>query len=582
MIRVPAFPVAPRRQAVEGTNAGNTGSDADVKTDVEELSPTRVKLSVEVPFDELKPSIDKAYREVARQVRIPGFRPGRVPPRIIDQRIGRGPVLEQAVNDAIPELYGKAVEESELFALGRPEVEITSLDDGKELSFTAEVDVRPKFELPSLASISVTIDNATVTPDDVEEYLSSLRERFASLKGVQRPAESGDFVSIDLSATVDGEPVEDAQASGLSYEVGSGSMLEGLDDAVTAMTAGESKTFSSELAGGENAGDQAEVTVTVHSVKVKELPDFDDDFAQLASEFDTIGELRADTRQRLEGMRRQQQAIQARDRALDALLDQVEVPLPDSIVAEEAHRLEHSMRDQIQRAGADWGSYLQMVGKTEDEFNTDLQEQSRRSVKVGLVLDQVARQEDLGVDDAEFSWFVTQQAQQMGVEPEVLARQIAEGGQIGAAVAEVVRGKAMALLASRVKIQDEAGRELDYATLIGQDADDATTATDATDDDATDDDATGDGDTSADATADVGTSAGDTPAGDSAAGDSAGEDDAAPVATGAEAPATEAPAVTTAAEPSVEAEAGTTPAAEAGAKDTDADTTGAGNEGTRA
>ena len=544
-----------------------------MKTDVEELSPTRVKLSVEVPFDELKPSIDKAYREVARQVRIPGFRPGRVPPRIIDQRIGRGSVLEQAVNDAIPELYGKAVEESELFALGRPEVEITSLDDGKELSFTAEVDVRPKFELPSLASISVTIDNATVTPDDVEEYLSSLRERFASLKGVQRPAESGDFVSIDLSATVDGEPVEDAQASGLSYEVGSGSMLEGLDDAVTAMTAGESKTFSSELAGGEHAGDQAEVTVTVHSVKVKELPDFDDDFAQLASEFDTIGELRADTRQRLEGMRRQQQAIQARDRALDALLDQVEVPLPDSIVVEEAHRLEHSMRDQIQRAGADWGSYLQMVGKTEDEFNTDLQEQSRRSVKVGLVLDQVARQEDLGVDDAEFSWFVTQQAQQMGVEPEVLARQIAEGGQIGAAVAEVVRGKAMALLASRVKIQDEAGRELDYATLMGQDADDAT---------ATDDDATGDGDTSADATADVGTAAGDTPAGDSAAGDRAGEDDAAPVATGAEAPATEAPAVTTAAEPSAEAEAGTTPAAEAGAKDTDAGTTGAGNEGTRA
>jgi trigger factor len=548
-----------------------------VKTDVEELSPTRVKLSVEVPFDELKPSIDKAYREVARQVRIPGFRPGRVPPRIIDQRIGRAPVLEQAVNDAIPELYGKAVEESELFALGRPEVEITSLADGKELSFTAEVDVRPKFELPDLASISVTIDNATVTPDDVEEYLSSLRERFASLKGVQRPAESGDFVSIDLSATVDGEPVEDAQASGLSYEVGSGSMLEGLDDAVTAMTAGESKTFSSELAGGEYAGDEAEVTVTVHSVKVKEVPDFDDDFAQLASEFDTIGELRADTRQRLEGMRRQQQAIQARERALDALLDQVDVPLPDSIVAEEAHRLEHSMRDQIQRAGADWGSYLQMIGKTEDEFNTDLQEQSRRSVKVGLVLDQVARQEDLGVDDAELSWFVTQQAQQMGVEPEALARQIAEGGQIGAAVAEVLRGKAMALLASRVKIQDEGGHELDYATLIGQDADDATT---------TADDATADGDTAAatttadDATADV-----DTAAGDSAAG--VGEDDAAAVVTGAGAPAAEttatrAPAVTTAAESSAEAGAGTTPDAEAGAKDTDADTTGAGDEGAKA
>jgi len=504
---------------------GNTRSDAEVKTDVEELSPTRVKLSVEVPFDELKPSIDKAYREVARQVRIPGFRPGRVPPRIIDQRIGRGPVLEQAVNDAIPGLYGKAVEESELFALGQPEVAITSLDDGKELSFTAEVDIRPSFELPDLAGISVTVDNATVTPDDVEEYLSSLRERFASLKGAQRPAESGDYASIDLSATVDGEPVEDAQASGLSYEVGSASMLDGLDDAVIGMAAGETKTFSSELAGGEHAGDEAEVTVTVHSVKVKELPDFDDDFAQLASEFDTIGELRADTRQRLEAMRRQQQAIQARDRALEALLGQVDVPLPESIVGEEAHRLQHSMQEQIQRAGADWETYLQMVGKTQEEFNADLQEQSRRSVKTGLVLDQVARQEDLGVNDAELSYFVTQQAEQMGVDPQVLARQIAESGQIGAAAGEVLRGKAIALLASKVTIKDEAGHELDYSTLIGAD-DDAEDSADAAEDSAED---------SGDAAAED--SAGGSPeeAGTDASGaDTAGADPAAASTAGAE------------------------------------------------
>ena len=438
-----------------------------MKTDVEELSPTRVKLSVEVPFEELKPSIDKAYREVARQVRIPGFRPGRVPPRIIDQRIGRAPVLEQAVNDALPELYGKAVEEREVFALGRPEVEITKLDDGKELSFTAEVDVRPKFELPDLSGLTVTIDDAKVTPDDVEEYLSSLRERFASLKGVQRPAETGDYVSVDLSATADGEPVEDAQASGLSYEVGSGSMLEGLDEAITGMSAGESKTFSSELAGGEHAGEQAEVTVTVHSVKVKELPGLDDDFAQLASEFDTIGELRADTRKRLEQMKRGQQAVQARDRALDALVDQLDIPLPESVVEEEADRVRHSMHEQVQRAGADWGSYLQMIGKTEEEFGADVEEQARRSVRVGLILDQVARQEDLGVDDAELSYFVTQQAEQMGVSPELLARQIAEGGQIGAAAAEVLRGKAVALLTGRVAIRDESGSKLDYNELMG-------------------------------------------------------------------------------------------------------------------
>jgi trigger factor len=450
-----------------------------VKTDVEELSPTRVKLSVEVPFDELKPSIDKAYREVARQVRIPGFRPGRVPPQIIDQRIGRAPVLEQAVNDALPQLYGKAVEEREVSALGRPEVEITRLDDGNELSFTAEVDVRPKFEMPDLSELTVTIDDATVTPDNVEEYLGTLRERFASLKGVQRPAETGDYVSIDLSATVNGELVEDAQASGLSYEVGSGSLLEGLDDALAGMPAGESATFSTELAGGEHAGQQAEVTVTVHSVKVKEMPGLDDDFAQLASEFDTIGELRADTRDRLEQMKRGQQAVQARDRALDALLGQVDIPLPEGVVTEETDRIRRSMHEQIERAGADWGSYLQMVGKTEAEHDSEMEEQARRSVKVGLLLDQLARQEEIGVDEAELSYFIAQQADRMGVEPERLARQLAETGQLGAAAGEVLRGKAIALLASRVAIRDEAGHELDYNVLTGQDANAQAEDTDA-------------------------------------------------------------------------------------------------------
>ena len=215
-----------------------------MKTDVEELTPTRVKLTIEVPFEELKSSLDKAYREVARQVRVPGFRPGHVPPRVIDQRIGRGAVLEQAVNDAVPLLYSQALQDNDVLALGQPDLEITNLDDGKELAFTAEVDVRPKFDLPDLDGIPVTVENAVVTPDDVEEYISGLRERFASLKGVDRPVGEGDFVSIDLSASVDGEPVEDAQASGLSYEVGTGSLLDGLDEALAGMASGYTKTFS--------------------------------------------------------------------------------------------------------------------------------------------------------------------------------------------------------------------------------------------------------------------------------------------------------------------------------------------------
>src|SRR6202161_3203690 len=197
-----------------------------VKTDVEELSPTRVKLTIEVPFEELKKSLDQAYREGGRQVRVPGFRPGKVPPRVIDQRVGRGAVLEQAINDAVPQFYSQAVAESEVVPLGQPDVEVTKLDDGKELEFTAEVDIRPKFELPPLESISVTVDNAEVTPDQVEEYLTALRERFASLKTVERTVADGDFVSIDLAASVDGKAVEDAQATGVSDEVGADPMRE--------------------------------------------------------------------------------------------------------------------------------------------------------------------------------------------------------------------------------------------------------------------------------------------------------------------------------------------------------------------
>ena len=203
-----------------------------MKTDVEELSPTRVRLSVEVPFDELKPSLDKAYREVGRQVRIPGFRPGRVPPPVLDRRVGRDVILSQAVNDALPDLYAKAVAEGDVYAIGQPDVEITNIDYGKELTFTVEVDVRPRFDLPDLASLAVTVDDTLVSPDEVAEYLGSLQERFASLKAVQRAVENGDYTSIDLSASVDGKPVEDAQASGLSYQVGSESMLDGLDQAL--------------------------------------------------------------------------------------------------------------------------------------------------------------------------------------------------------------------------------------------------------------------------------------------------------------------------------------------------------------
>jgi trigger factor len=436
-----------------------------VKTDVEELSPTRVKLTIEVPFEELKPSLDKAYREVGRQVRIPGFRPGHVPPRVIDQRLGRGVVLEQAVNDAVPQLYGKALEESDVAALGQPDLQITQLDDGEQLAFTAEVDVRPKFELPDLSAVAVTVENAEVGPDEVEEYLADLRERFASLKGADRPAAGGDFVSIDLSASVGGKLVDDAQASGLSYQVGSGTLLDGLDEALAGMSAGDSTTFSTELPGGEHEGEQAEVAVTVHSVKVKELPELDDEFAQSASEYDTLGEFRAGTRARLESVKRLAQVGQARDRALDAVLSRLDIPLPERLVSSETEGRERSLDEQLERSGTTREAYLEARGITADDLEAEIIVDARRSVKAGFVLDELARQDELKVEQEELNGYIVEQAYRLGVPPDRLAKEIVDRGQLGVAMGEVLRGKALRVLAEQVKVSDEAGRPVDVKAI---------------------------------------------------------------------------------------------------------------------
>jgi trigger factor len=460
-----------------------------VKTDVEELSPTRVKLTIEVPFEELKPSLDKAYRDVGRQVRIPGFRPGHVPPRIIDQRLGRGVVLEQAVNDAVPQLYGKALEESEVAALGQPDLEITRLDDGEQLSFTAEVDVRPKFELPDLSTLSVTVENAEVGPDEVEEYLSDLRERFASLKTAERPAAEGDFVSIDLSASVDGKLVDDAQASGLSYQVGSGSLLDGLDEAIVGMSAGDATTFSTELPGGEHEGEQAEVALTVHSVKIKELPELDDEFAQSASEYDTLGEFRAGTRERLENIKRLSQVGQARDKALDTVLSRLDIPLPERLVTAETEGREQSLDEQLERSGTTKEAYLEARGITADDLEAEIIVDARRAVKAGFVLDELAREDDLRVQQEELNGYIVEQAYRLGVPPDRLAKEIVDRGQLGVAMGEVLRGKALRVLAERVKVTDEAGRPVDVKEIAAARDAEISADEDATDEGGADEDA---------------------------------------------------------------------------------------------
>lgn len=431
-----------------------------MKTDVEELSPTRVKLTVEVPFEELDHAFDVTYKSLAKQVRIKGFRPGKAPARLIDRYVGRGAVISEAVNHAVPELYSKAVQEKEVVALGQPDVEITKLEDGEELAFTAEVDVRPKFEVPEYKGIETTVDDAEVTEEQIEEQLNSLRERFSTLTGVDRPIEQGDHLSIDLSAAVDGKKLEDVQASGVSYEVGTNTMLEGLDDTLVGMSAGESRTFTTNLVGGEHEGKEADVTVTVHSAKVKELPEADDEFAQMASEFDTMEEFRGGLRERLERTRRYQQLSQARDDVLQKLLDSVDIPLPEGVVEEDVDRRRQSLEQQLERSGLSKDSYLESQGKTEEEFQEELAEAARFAVKAGFVLDQIAQQEELSADNQELNQYVVEQAQRMGVSPDQLAKHLMESNQVSLAYAEVVRSKAMDLVLSKANVVDESGNRV--------------------------------------------------------------------------------------------------------------------------
>ncbi len=458
-----------------------------MKTDVEELSPTRVRLTVEVPFDELKTSLDHAYREVGRQVRIPGFRPGHVPRQVLDMRVGRGAVLEHAINEAVPDLYAKAVREAQVVALGQPEVEITKLDDGTEMAFTAEVDIRPAFQLPDIEQLQVVVDDADVDVDQVEEYLKALRERFASLRSVDRPTETGDYVSIDLSAQVDGEDVADAQATGISYEVGSGTILDGLDEALVGMSADETATFTSELAGGEHAGTEADVTVTVRSVKMKDLPELDDDFAQSASEYNTVGELRSNTRKQMQAMRKAGQAGQARDRAIEALLDQIDMPLPESVVEHEIEHRHESLDEELEQAGLTVDDYLSGRDLNQADLDKEIGDEVRRSVKARFILDQFAENEELSVEQGELARYVTQLAYQQGVSPDVLAGQLANSGQLGAVMSDVIRSKAADLLARRVKVTDESGRKVELGRADEADETDETDTDDEAGSDATDD-----------------------------------------------------------------------------------------------
>ncbi|MCV7173276.1 trigger factor [Mycobacterium manitobense] len=438
-----------------------------MKSTVEKLSPTRVRINVEVPFTELEPDFDRAFKQLAQQVRLPGFRPGKAPRKLLEARVGREAMLDQVVGEAVPGKYSEAITTSEVQPLGQPEIEITNKEYGEDLVFTAEVDVRPEIELPDLESLTITVDPIEVGDDEVDAELQNLRARFGTLTGVDRPAAEGDFVSIDLSATVDGEPVPEAATEGLSHEVGSGQLIDGLDEAITGLSEGESKDFTTTLAAGEYAGREAVVTVTVKSVKERELPEPDDEFAQLASEFDTFEELRESLVEQVRRVKRVTQAEQIRDRALEALLEQTEIPLPEKVVQAQVDDTVHNAIHGLDHDEERFAEQLAEQGSTREEFDAETRSDAEKAVKTQLLMDAVADKLDIQVGQNDLTERLVLMSRQYGIEPQQLLQVLQQNNQLPAMFADVRRGLTIAAVVHAATVTDTEGTVIDTTEFFG-------------------------------------------------------------------------------------------------------------------
>jgi trigger factor len=421
-----------------------------VKSSVEVLSPTRVRLDVEVAYAELESHVANAYKKVAAQVNIPGFRKGKIPAAMIDQRVGRGAVIDEAINTALPMFYGQAAREHSVAVIGRPEVDVKEFVDNDKLVFTVEVDVRPEVVLPDFSKITIEVDDVVVSDADVDEQIESLRTRFGTLTTVEREVKNGDFTTLDMTALIDGKEVDGGQANDISYEVGSDKMIDGLDEKLIGMKAGDVKTFETKLV-GQQEGEKGEVTATVKAVKERELPPIDDAFAKLASEFDTLAELKADFVTRLERVKKMEQGAQARDRLVEKLLAENEIPVPDNLVELEVN------------------DHLEGEGRLEDaEHRAEVDGQVRSSLKSDFLLDAIVASEDVQVTEIELTEYLVRTSQRYGMAPQQFAEELQKAGQIQQLVAEVTRAKALASVLGRITVKDASGNVIDLEALAPQ------------------------------------------------------------------------------------------------------------------
>lgn len=427
-----------------------------MKTAVEKLNPTLAKIEVEVPFAEFKPYLDRTYKNLAGQISVPGFRKGKLPKQLIEQRAGFDYIVEASLNDALNDYYAQALGENELSPLAQPELDVQSQPSTEnreaDVKLTITVTVRPEIELPNYEGLEVEVDEVEVTAEDEVQALDALRERFGTLKTVERPAADKDFVTIDIAAEIDGEQVD--AANDLSYQIGSGTMLDGIDEALTGLSAGEDATFETKLSGGEHAGEQATIKVKLSAVKERELPAANDEFAQLASEFDTIDELKEDIKKQVAEAKVAEQGTQARDKVLAKLVELVEIPVPEKVIEDQ---LEQHFNNPSAEAGHDT-----------EEHRAEVRENTETAFKNEMVLDAVADKEEVTVDQAEMINYIITMSSQYGMDPNQFAQMLDGSGQAGALVGEVRRSKALAAVLKTAVVKDTKGNVVDLSKYLGE------------------------------------------------------------------------------------------------------------------
>ena len=420
---------------------------AFVKSAVEKLSDTRSRLSIEVSFDDLAPYLVKASKALGEKINVPGFRKGKVPAALVEQRVGRAAVLDEAINLSLGDFYNQAKSEHLVAAIGRAQVDVTELVDKEKFTFTVEVDVRPEITLPNFSEMTITVEDIVVGDSEIDEQVEALRARFGTLTTVEKTIETGDFITIDLVASSGGNPLDGGTANDISYEVGSNSMVDGLDEALIGLAAGETKRFSTTLVGLAE-GQQGEVDVTVKAVKHRDLPPLDDSFAKLSSEFDTLAELKSDLQVRIERVKALEQGAQARDQLVEDLVTSLTVPLPENFVEDEVN------------------AHLEGEGRLEDAAHrAEVTEQTTKQLTYEIILDTIVAAEKVSVDKNELTEYLVRQSQRYGMSPDQFIEEVTMNGQMATMISEVGRAKALASVLGRVKVVTKSGKSVDLEAL---------------------------------------------------------------------------------------------------------------------